>query len=156
MATQPLASALTIGQVATAAGLRTSAIRYYEDAGLLPKPDRVGGKRRYDPDAIDRLMLIRFSRRLGFRISDMRGLLVTPRGSRAKAVWRRLVDARLEEVSALIKAAKGVERMLRDSRDCDCVTLESCRFLREERTRPALQGVAWMPTVGREKRESRH
>jgi len=36
MATQPLANALTIGQVASAAGLRTSAIRYYEDAGLLP------------------------------------------------------------------------------------------------------------------------
>lgn len=133
MATQPLATALTIGQVATAAGLRTSAIRYYEDAGLLPKADRVAGKRRYDPDIIDRLMLIRFARRLGFRISDLRELLVEPHGRRAKDVWRHLVDVRLDEVGTLIRAAKGVERILRESRDCDCVTLDSCRFLREER-----------------------
>ena len=39
---------LTIGEVARKAGLRPSAIRYYEDAELLPKPERVGGQRRYD------------------------------------------------------------------------------------------------------------
>src|SRR5947209_3279052 len=126
MATQPLAGpALTIGEVAAAAGLHTSAIRYYEDAGLLPQPARAGGKRRYDPETIDRLLLIRFSRRLGFRVSDLRGLLRDPRGARSKDVWRRLVDARLDEVAALIRAAKGVERVLRESRDCDCVTLAS-------------------------------
>ena len=50
---------LTIGDVAAATGLRTSAIRYYEDAGILPTPDRVSGKRRYNSDTIDRLMLVR-------------------------------------------------------------------------------------------------
>jgi DNA-binding transcriptional MerR regulator len=139
MATQALAGAsLTIGEVASATGLQASAIRYYEDVGLLPTPDRVGGKRRYGRDIIDRLMLIRFSRRLGFRISDMRGLLVDPSGPRRKDAWRRLVDARLEEVGALIDGARAVQRVLRESRDCDCVTLDSCRFLREERTRPVL------------------
>jgi DNA-binding transcriptional MerR regulator len=95
------------------------------------------------PDVIDRLMMIRFSRRLGFRISDMRELLLTPRGRRAKDVWHRLVDARLDEVGALIKAAKGVERVLRESRDCECVTLESCRFLRKERTRLLPSSGTW-------------
>lgn len=131
---------LTIGQVAQAAGLPTSAIRYYEEVGLLPKPARVGGKRRFDPDAIDRLLLIRFGRRLGFRLSDMRGLLFDPRNPKAKNAWRRLVDARLEEVAALIHSAQAVERVLRESRDCDCVTLDSCRFLQEERRRPAAAG----------------
>jgi MerR family transcriptional regulator, redox-sensitive transcriptional activator SoxR len=138
MATQAVVNAsLTIGQVAAEAGLQTSAIRYYEDVGILPKPARVGGKRRYDRETIDRLLLVRFCRRLGFRVSDMRGLLVDAGGTRAKDVWRRLVDARLDEVSALIKGARAVERVLRESRDCDCVTLDSCRFLREERTLPA-------------------
>jgi MerR family redox-sensitive transcriptional activator SoxR len=138
MASQGVLNAsLTIGQVAAEAGLQTSAIRYYEDVGILPKAARVGGKRRYDRETIDRLLLIRFCRRLGFRISDMRGLLVDAGGTRAKDAWRRLVDARLEEVSALIMGARAVQRVLRESRDCDCVTLDSCRFLREERTRPA-------------------
>jgi MerR family redox-sensitive transcriptional activator SoxR len=156
MATQARASAsLAIGEVASATGLQASAIRYYEDVGLLPSADRVGGKRRYRPDTIDRLMLIRFSRRLGFRISDIRGLLVDPSGQRRKDAWRKLVDARLDEVSALIDGARAVERVLRESRDCDCVTLDSCRFLREERLRPALNGAEWMPTPARGKRGSR-
>lgn len=134
---------LSIGEVAAATGLRTSAIRYYEDAGILPQPDRVGGKRRYAAETVDRLMLIRFCSRLGMRLADIRGLLATPTGSRAKAYWRQLVDGQLDEITGLIKAAQGVERILRESRDCDCVTLESCRFLRGERLQPPPSGRAW-------------
>jgi MerR family transcriptional regulator, redox-sensitive transcriptional activator SoxR len=127
---------LSIGEVAAATGFRTSAIRYYEDAGVLPKPDRVSGKRRYSAETIDRLMLIRFCSRLGMRLADVRGLLVTRRGLRAKEQWRRLVDGKLDEIGDLVQAAQGVERILRESRDCDCVTLASCRFLKEERAKP--------------------
>jgi len=129
-------SSLSIGDVAAATGLRTSAIRYYEDTGILPKPDRVGGKRRYNGDTIDRITLIRFCRRLGMSLADVRGLLATPTGRRAKDQWRRLVDGRLDEIGDLIKAAQGVERILRESRDCDCVTLASCSWLRDERVKP--------------------
>ena len=134
---------LSIGEVAAATGLRTSAIRYYEDAGILPKPDRVSGKRRYTSDTVDRLMLVRFCGRLGMRLADIRGLLATPRSSRAKEYWRRLVDGKLDEINGLIEAAHGVERVLRESRDCDCVTLESCAFLRDERAKPPASGRAW-------------
>jgi MerR family redox-sensitive transcriptional activator SoxR len=127
---------LSIGDVAKATGLRTSAIRYYEDSGVLPKPVRVSGKRRYDPDTVDRLTLIRFCGRLGMSLADVRGLLAAPRGSRAKDHWRQLVDGKLAEIGALIKSAQGVERILRESRDCDCVTLESCAFLVDERAKP--------------------
>ena len=113
--------------------------RYYEDARILPKPERVSGKRRYNGDTIDRITLIKFCRRLGMSLKDVRGLLATPRGSRAKDHWRRLVDVRLEEIGALITAARGVERILRESRDCDCVTLESCSFLIDERAKPPLR-----------------
>ena len=127
---------MTIGAVAAATGLRTSAIRYYEDAGILAKAERVSGKRRYDADTIDRLTLIRFCQRLGMSLADIRRLLATPRGSRAKAVWRHLVDTKLDEIGGLIKAARGVESVLRESRDCDCVTLESCTWLKDERAKP--------------------
>ena len=128
-------ASLSIGEVAAATGLHASAIRYYEDAGVLPKADRVSGKRRYHPETIDRLMLIRFCSRLGMRLVDIRGLLATPTGSRAKAYWRRLVDGKLDEIADLINAARGVERILRESRECDCVTLESCAFLKDERAK---------------------
>jgi MerR family transcriptional regulator, redox-sensitive transcriptional activator SoxR len=148
MASETVVNAsLTIGEIAKAAGLRTSAIRYYEGAGILPKPERASGKRRYRADAIDRLLLIRFCGRLGMRLSDMRRLLATPRGSRAKALWRELVDGKLDEIEALVKTAKDVERVLRESRDCDCVTLDSCRFLRDERTLPPRPSRARLPRL---------
>ncbi|HEV2013176.1 MAG TPA: MerR family transcriptional regulator [Candidatus Dormibacteraeota bacterium] len=131
-----MSASLSIGDVAAASGLRTSAIRYYEDVGILPKPDRVSGKRRYNSDTVDRLLMIRFCSRLGMRLTDVRGLLATPRGSRAKDYWRRLVDGKLDEIDGLITAAQGVKRILRESRDCDCVTLSSCAFLRDERAKP--------------------
>ena len=127
---------MSIGDVAAATGVHASAIRYYEDAGILPKPDRVSGKRRYNPETIDRLIMIRFCSRLGMRLADIRALLATPRGARAKAYWRRLVDGKLDEIGGLIMAARGVERILRESRDCDCMTLASCVFLRDERAKP--------------------
>jgi MerR family redox-sensitive transcriptional activator SoxR len=133
-------ASLSIGEVAAATGLRTSAIRYYEAAGILPKPDRVSGKRRYRPDAVDRLTLVRFCSRLGMRLADIRGLLATPRGSHAKEYWRRLVDGKLDEIGDLITAARGVERVLRESRDCDCVSLESCAFLKDERAQAPAPG----------------
>ena len=49
---------LRIGEVAEQSGLATSAIRYYEDQGLLPKPHRRGGQRMYGPQVIDQLALI--------------------------------------------------------------------------------------------------
>ena len=137
MATAAVAGSwLTIGQVAGEVGLRTSAIRYYEEAGLLPAAVRVGGKRRYTRDTIDRLLLIRFCQRLGFALKDVRRLLHDPAGGRPKQLWRQLVDAKLTEIGALIKSARGVERILRESRECDCVTLSSCRFLQRELAEP--------------------
>jgi MerR family redox-sensitive transcriptional activator SoxR len=135
-ANAPVRAPLSIGEVAAATGLRTSAIRYYEDAGILMKAERLSGKRRYDVDTIDRLTLIRFCQRLGMSLAEIRGLLATPRGPRGKDVWRQLVDVKLDEIAALIKAAKGVERILRESRECNCVTLESCSYLRDERAKP--------------------
>lgn len=133
----PGGSSLTIGQVADAAGVPASAIRYYEAVGILPKADRVAGKRRYQPDSVDRLLLIRFCRRLGISLTDMRGSLAEPRGATGKGAWRRVVGGRLRQVPSLIREARGVERVLRESRDCDCVTLTSCRFLRDERLNDA-------------------
>lgn len=128
---------LSIGDLAAASGLRSSAIRYYEEAGLLAKASRISGKRFYNPDTVDRLMLIRFCARLGISLDNIRKLLAVPRGDRAKEHWRTLVDSQLEQIASLIAAAQGVERVLEESRDCDCVTPDTCRFLSEEREKPA-------------------
>ena len=126
MATSEL---LTIGEVARAVGVRTSAIRYYEESGLLRPAARVSGRRRYDPAAIDQLRLIGFCRELGFTLAEIRRLLTPAKGRTGKERWRELVDDKLEELDAVIARARQMKRVLNESRDCDCVSLDACRFL---------------------------
>lgn len=126
---------LSIGEVAAQVGLRTSAVRYYEDAGLLPEPERVSGRRRYGPETVDRLFLIRFCQRVGFSLDELRALLRAPCGAGEEGRWRALVDAKIAEVDAVIEDARSVRRALEESRDCRCVTLEACQVVRDERAR---------------------
>lgn len=121
---------LSIGEVAKAVGLRTSAVRYYEEAGLVRPAARVGGQRRYEPPAVDQLRLIGFCQQLGFSLAEIRQLVTPPKGKTAKQRWRELVDDKLVEIETTIAQAKAMKWLLTESRDCDCVSLDSCRFLR--------------------------
>ena len=127
---------LTIGELASRVGLQPSALRFYEEAGLLPTPERVGGQRRYRPQAEQVLVFVRFCQRVGFSLTEIRELLASGKGKRAKQQWRDLVDGKLGEVDALIRQARAVRGLLKESRDCDCVTLENCNFLANERAMP--------------------
>jgi MerR family transcriptional regulator, redox-sensitive transcriptional activator SoxR len=117
---------LTIGEVAARAGIRASALRYYEEEGLLEPAARVGGQRRYTLAALDKLTVIRFCQALGFSLAEVRELLTPPRGSAQKERWRGLVDAKVEELDAVLKRTRAMRKILRVSRDCDCVDLEEC------------------------------
>src|SRR5881227_2720657 len=65
---------MTIGEVARRAGLQASAIRYYEKIGLLPKTQRIGGQRRYEPGVLNYLEVIDVAKRAGFRMDEIRHL----------------------------------------------------------------------------------
>ena len=118
---------LSIGEVARRAGLRTSAIRYYEASGLLPKPPRRGGRRVYDGSALDWLGLIRLAQEAGFSIAEIRTLIHgfssrTPPSKR----WRSLATRKLDELREQIARARAMERVLTRLLDCECPTLREC------------------------------
>src|SRR5260370_37752382 len=62
---------LAIGEVARRAGLKPSALRFYERLGLLPVPARASGRRRYDESALLRLRGIGFAREGGFSLQEI-------------------------------------------------------------------------------------
>ncbi len=67
---------LGIGKLSAATGTKVPTIRYYEEIGLLPEPERTSGnQRRYAPAQVDRLRFIRHCRDLGFPLADIRALL---------------------------------------------------------------------------------
>ena len=116
---------MRIGEVAERAGMTTSAIRYYESVGLLPEPERVGGRRRYDDDVLRRLHAIAVARRAGFSLEEV-GLLLDGGSGPAGARLGELADRKLAELAALVEDAEGMMRWLRAARSCECPTLDVC------------------------------
>ncbi|WP_170557915.1 MerR family transcriptional regulator [Ruegeria atlantica] len=66
----------SIGDLSRRTRVKVPTIRFYEEKGLLPRPDRTAGnQRRYDDTALHRLLFIRHCRDLGLPLADVEGLL---------------------------------------------------------------------------------
>jgi len=127
---------MQIGFVARKVGLSVDAIRFYERNGLLPKAARTqGGFRQFGEQDLETLAFIRRVQGLGFRLSEIRGLL-TLRGNRTHpcAPVRRRLQAKLDDVRGklanlkkleheLLQALHSCDRGLR-SHDADCPILQ--------------------------------
>ncbi len=121
-------ASLTISQVAKQVGLRTSAIRYYEQIGLLDATERVGGQRRYDKSVFYRLSIVQRAQQAGFTLEEVHELLTgfVP-GTPAPERWKQLSTRKLEELSAKMGEIKFMQGLLRDMmKNCRCDTLETC------------------------------
>jgi len=118
---------LTISEVARQAGIRTSAIRYYESVGLLPLPQRVSGQRRYDADILRRLAFIQVAQAVGLSVAEMRTLLQELDGDAPLSMrWQSLAKRKMAEVDTLIQRAQNMRRMLEQGLQCGCPDLEQC------------------------------
>jgi DNA-binding transcriptional MerR regulator len=118
---------MTIGAIAARAGRRPSSIRYYEQIGLLPQPDRVSGRRVYGPDTVRTLAVIETGQRAGLTLDEIRDLLSAPDGGQAAVERLREVAVRkLPEVRELIERTEIVRDWLEAAARCECPTLEDC------------------------------
>src|SRR5215510_14037227 len=98
---------LTISAVARQIRLRPSAIRYYERIGLLPRPQRLSGQRRYDATVLYRLAIIQRARQLGFTLGEIRHLFFGFRDvTQASERWRTLSQQKLRELDQLMEGIK--------------------------------------------------
>ncbi len=121
---------MSIGEVARRAGIRASALRYYESVGVLPAPRRVNGRRRYDDAVLELLAVVRVAQQAGFTMAEIRTLLHgfsadTPPSAR----WRSLASRKLPEIENLIQRALGMKRLLERGLRCDCLRLEDCTLV---------------------------
>lgn len=118
---------LTIGEVAHACGMHTSAIRYYEKEGLLPRPERVSGARRYDPGVLKRLGLIQLVRQAGFGIRELQVLFSEEsKDVPAKPRWQRLAASKIAEMDALIERTQATKAWLVEALESECSGVEDC------------------------------
>jgi len=118
----------SIGDIAKRAGIRASAIRYYESVEVLPAPQRVNGRRRYDSHVLERLAVIQIAQQAGFTVAEMRTLFngFTPE-TPASARWEALAQQKLAEVDEMIRHAQAMKRVLEEELlRCRCLTLDEC------------------------------
>jgi MerR family redox-sensitive transcriptional activator SoxR len=117
----------TITEISEKAGLRASAIRYYESVNLLPTPQRINGRRRYTADVLRRLSFIQVAQAAGFSLAEMQTLLNELEGSTPLSErWQVLAQQKLVEVDNLIRKATGMKRLLKNGLDCSCANLDEC------------------------------
>lgn len=118
---------MSIGELAAESGMPASTIRYWEKIGVLPKPVRVSGQRRYSHDAVAYLAVLRLAQACGFRLEEMRQLLHGfGAGDKPARRWAELARRKQEELERQIAQLKGMRRMLDRVVECRCLDIRDC------------------------------
>jgi MerR family redox-sensitive transcriptional activator SoxR len=120
-------SELSIGEVARRTGVPPSALRYYEQEGLLPPTPRAGGRRRYGKREVQMVEVLRFAQRAGFSLEEIKRLFhgfdaKAPLGAR----WRALAQAKLRELDDLQASIVRMRRAIEQGLACGCMRIEDC------------------------------
>jgi len=118
---------LAISDVARVFGLRTSAIRYYEQIGILPPPMRKNGQRRYNNSALFRLAVVQRARETGFTLEEIRELFFGfPPGTPPPKRWHQLSQRKIAELRERMKRLRLMETLLKRTEECRCHALDKC------------------------------
>jgi len=119
---------LPIGTIAARTGLAVSAIRYYEDEGLVHPGRNAGGQRRYERADIRRLSFVMIAQQLGFSIAEIRNALASlPEGrTPTKSDWTRLSEDFRTQLDQRIERLQNLRNALDGCIGCGCLSLETC------------------------------
>jgi DNA-binding transcriptional MerR regulator len=115
---------LTIGALARTTGVAPSALRYWEELGLLPTPARVSGQRRYPASEVGLVGLILLLRDVGFTLRELKALIATR--SDGLDAWRELAQRKLTELDERIAQAQAARTAIAHTLACQHQDLLSC------------------------------
>lgn len=126
---------LTRHIVGKRAGVKIDTLRFYEEKGLLPKPNRTESNYRvYGEDTISRVQFIKRAQELGFSLKEIKELLSLKASPRSKCgTVRKKAETKIDEIESKVADLKRMQKSLRKlARECrskgsvtDCPILES-------------------------------
>jgi MerR family redox-sensitive transcriptional activator SoxR len=125
---------LTVGELSKRAGVATSALRFYEERGLIHAQRNVSGHRRYARAAVRRVAFIVFAQRVGLSLEEIRVELdklptdsvpTSAEWGRLAQTWRARIDERISELERLRNG-------LTDCIGCGCLSLDQCGILNRD------------------------
>lgn len=125
---------LTIGDISARTGLAPSAIRFYEDEGLVAPHRSSAGQRRYGRADLRRLSFVRIAQTLGFPLARIRAVLQTlPQGrTPTKSDWTRLSQEFRADLDDRIAQLEALRDKLDGCIGCGCLSLETCALYNPE------------------------
>jgi MerR family redox-sensitive transcriptional activator SoxR len=138
---------LTIAQLSARSGAAPSALRYYEDLGLISAERTTGNQRRYPSYALRRIAFIRAGRQLGLSLRDIKTALDTLPDGRAptKAQWGRAARTWQARIDARIAELQRLSTTLGSCIGCGCLSLRSCALYNPQDTAARLgAGARWL------------
>ncbi|MFI5586014.1 MerR family DNA-binding transcriptional regulator [Amycolatopsis sp. NPDC051758] len=115
---------LTIGELARRAGVSTSALRYYEELGLLPAPARISGQRRYPASAARVVGTILLYSDAGFTLAEQKVLMASRHD--AGGEWNRVARRKLAELDEQIARAQAAREAIEHGLRCPHEDITRC------------------------------
>lgn len=121
---------LSIGEVSARSGVPVTALRFYEDRGLVSAERNAGNQRRYSRSVLRRLAFIRAAQRVGLSLEQIRDALATLPEQRTpnRRDWERLSEVWRGELDARIDGLLRLRDRLTDCIGCGCLSLRGCRL----------------------------
>jgi DNA-binding transcriptional MerR regulator len=119
----PEGGLLTIGELARRAGVTTSALRYYEELGLLPAPARLSGQRRYPASAARLVAAILLYSDAGFTLAEQKTLMAA---RTSEPSWRQLAQRKLAELDEQIARAQAAREAISHGLRCPHEDITQC------------------------------
>jgi DNA-binding transcriptional MerR regulator len=115
---------LSIGRLSDLTSVPITTLRYYEKRGLIDPPARLAGRRRYGPEVVMRLMVIRFCKVAGLTLAEIRTVLADR--SPDRVTTRRIASDRIAAIEQQIERLEMARLMLDSARRCRCPSVEAC------------------------------
>lgn len=120
---------LSIGELADKARVRASALRYWEQRGLLPGAHREGRRRMWPATAVRRVALIKMAQRAGFTLAEITQLVNSDTTPSATRHWRDMAARKLPEPDRHIAQTQALRQAVADCLECGCMTFDRCLLL---------------------------
>jgi MerR family redox-sensitive transcriptional activator SoxR len=122
---------MTIGEVAARSGVAPSALRFYEQEGLIASERTDGNQRRYDPAVLRRIALVQAGRAAGITLGEIRAALdgLPTRRTPSRRDWERLSRAWRADLDERIATLVALRDRLDGCIGCGCLSLDKCALL---------------------------
>jgi MerR family redox-sensitive transcriptional activator SoxR len=123
-----MAKEFTVGEVARRSGVAVSALHFYESKGLIRSHRTAGNQRRYSPDVLRRVAIIKVAQDVGISLADIGAALNSlPEGrTPTRDDWNRLSRTWRDNLDHRIKQLQKLRDGLTDCIGCGCLSIDKC------------------------------